>query len=456
MASRVRYARRMPPNRLADMTSDEVAALLARPRPVALVPVGSVEPHGPHLPLATDTILSERAAERGAELLRARGIDAVIAPAVPYGVTRYAAGFKGTVGVDDEALVTILRAVCRGLLDDGFERVCLVNNHLEPAHEAAVRDAAAGAFPGRVVVASPLSRRWARTLSEEFRRGNCHAGRYETSLVLASGVSVRDTYRSLEPIAISLSEGIRSGKTTFAEMGLDRAYTGAPAEATRQEGEALYEKLATMIATEVEESFVEPKSADTSSVYGLRRAAERAAYAFDWASARAAYQELRTAIAERFGALQTADLDALLAVVCRHQGDAEAARRFGEAARRAYQPLGSRYQWKVHRIDQLVLSRLEAVPNPARPPLTIEHANLSVPIPWNEAWLGRSIECDVIIARDTISKLHACVAFSGTWEISDLGSENGTFFGSTWIRKRPLSDGEEYLLGDARIKIRIG
>jgi creatinine amidohydrolase len=240
--------------RLADMTSDEVAALVERPKPVALVPVGSVEPHGPHLPLATDTILSERAAERAGELLAARGIDAAIAPALPYGVTRYAAGFKGAVGVDEDALVAILRAVCRGLLGEGFARVCLVNNHLEPAHDAAIRKAAS-ALAGRVVVACPLTRRWARTLSDEFKRGNCHAGRYETSLALAAGVPVRDAYRSLAPIATSLSEGIRSGKKTFVEMGLDRAYTGAPAEATREEGEALYEKLAEMIAGEVEESF---------------------------------------------------------------------------------------------------------------------------------------------------------------------------------------------------------
>lgn len=242
--------------RLAEMTTEEVAELVARPRSVALLPVGSVEPHGPHLPLATDTLLSLHAAARAGEVLAARGIDAVIAPAVPYGVTRYAAGFKGAVGVDEDPLIAMLRAVCRALLAEGFARVCLVNNHLEPEHDAAVRAAAAAPdFAGRVVVACPLTRRWARTLSDEFKRGNCHAGRYETSLALAAGARVRDAYRSLAPIATSLSDGIQNGKKTFLEMGLERAYTGAPAEATRDEGDALYEKLAAMIATEVEESF---------------------------------------------------------------------------------------------------------------------------------------------------------------------------------------------------------
>lgn len=241
--------------RLADLTTDDVRALLARPRTAALVPVGSVEPHGPHLPLGTDTVISDRAALHAVPILASRGIDAVVAPSVPYGVTNYAGGFAGALSIPREALVAFLHALADALLKDGWQRVAFVNNHLEPAHDAAVREAA-GHFPQRVVVACPLTRRWGRTLSDEFKRGNCHAGRYESSLVLAAGGPVRDDLRALlAPIATSLSDGIRDGKSTFAEMGLDRAYTGAPAEATREEGEELFAKLADMVATEVSESF---------------------------------------------------------------------------------------------------------------------------------------------------------------------------------------------------------
>jgi creatinine amidohydrolase len=236
---------------LGALTTDEARAIASRPPTCVLLPVGSVEPHGPHLPLETDTKISEEAAARAAAALEARGVPTYLAPPLPYGVTAYAAGFSGALSVPADALTSLLRAVALGLLSDGWSHVCLVNNHLEPAHDGAVRAAVAGLAPGRTSVACPLTRRWARTLSDEFKRGNCHAGRYETSLVLAAGVPVRPVASALPSLETSLSEGIRAGKATFAAMGMDRAYTGAPAEATAAEGDLLYAKLAEMIVTEV-------------------------------------------------------------------------------------------------------------------------------------------------------------------------------------------------------------
>ncbi len=243
--------------RLAELTYDEVAALCSAGTAIAIVPVGSVEPHGPHLPLDTDTTISEACAVRAAAKLEADGIATVIAPTVPYGVTEYAKGFAGAIGVSAAALTGMLRAIAEKLIECGFEHVCFVNNHLEPAHDAAVRAAIEGLPPGSASVACPLTRRWGRTLSDEFKRGDCHAGRYETSLVLAAGKSVRDARAALPTVRLSLSEAIKSGKTTFAEIGMDRAYTGAPAEATREEGEDLYERLVTMVVTEISEGLAQ-------------------------------------------------------------------------------------------------------------------------------------------------------------------------------------------------------
>jgi len=241
-----------PARRLAELTTEEVRALLARPPTAALVPVGSVEPHGPHLPLGTDTLLSETAAARACAALAARGVEACVAPSVPYGVTEFAEGFPGAVSVPAAVLTAMLRAIATRLLADGWTHVCFVNNHLEPAHDAAVRASAAGL--AAVSVASPLTRRWGRTLSDEFKRGDCHAGRYETSLVLAAGGRVLEVHRTLPAVGVSLADAIRAGKDRFRDIGMARAYTGAPAEASREEGEALYARLVEMIVGEVGEA----------------------------------------------------------------------------------------------------------------------------------------------------------------------------------------------------------
>ncbi len=240
---------------LSAMTTDEVRALVATGSAVAIVPVGSVEPHGPHLPLGTDTLLGEEAARRAVSTLSASGVSARVAPSVPYGVTDYAKGFAGAASVPAPVLTAYLRAIVEALLGEGFVHVCLVNNHLEPAHDAAVRAAVLGLADGRASVACPLTRRWARTLSDEFKRGDCHAGRYETSLVLAADEALvrSDLAAALPVLTTSLATEIQAGRTTFVEMGLDRAYTGAPGLATRAEGDDLYARLVAMIVGEVTE-----------------------------------------------------------------------------------------------------------------------------------------------------------------------------------------------------------
>jgi len=242
---------------LRTVTTDAFAAAVASGKPlVILLPVGSVEPHGPHLTLLTDTIISESSAQLAAQRLAEQGRTAWIAPAVPFGVTDCAAGFKGAVSIPGEILVNYLAAAVKGFLANGADHVCLVNNHLEPDHYAAVLETAKRFKASECSVACPLNRRWARTLSDEFKRGECHAGRYETALVLAAapdGVK-REVQAGLPEVAISLSDSLKAGKKRFTEMGLDSAYAGAPALATDQEGRELLDKLATMIVTEVNEA----------------------------------------------------------------------------------------------------------------------------------------------------------------------------------------------------------
>jgi creatinine amidohydrolase len=241
-----------PPVYLSELTYPAVERLLAAD-PIVLLPIGATEAHGPHLPLGTDVYLSEELARRTQRELAALLLPSVIAPSLAYAVTEYGAAFAGTVSLPSPTARLLYSGVCRGLLRAGFRRICLLNSHLEPAHIAALRDSVAevnGApdSPQRVVFPDHTERRFARTLTDEYKRGNCHAGRYETSLLLASQPQLID--EALRPTlpenSADLVAAMRAGIPDFAGAGGPRAYFGAPAAATASEGDDIYHRLWTI------------------------------------------------------------------------------------------------------------------------------------------------------------------------------------------------------------------
>ncbi|MBL9014525.1 MAG: creatininase family protein [Myxococcales bacterium] len=242
---------------LARHTTASLRTLLDGKKPViALVPIGSTEPHGPHLGLGTDVVISAAACVKACELFEKKGpLTAVIAPAIPYGVTDCASGFAGAVSVPAATLTAFTAAAADGLLAQGIRHVCLVNNHLEPAQDAAIRAVVAGR-EGKVSVACPLTKRWARTLSAEFKSGACHAGQYETSIMMAAAPEMVDEHMRgvLAPVPVSLSKKLAEGVTTFLEMGMELAYSGDPKAATVEEGELMIQRLAEMVVGEVREA----------------------------------------------------------------------------------------------------------------------------------------------------------------------------------------------------------
>jgi creatinine amidohydrolase len=171
-------------------------------------------------------------------------------------VTRYASAFRGAVGVSEEALHAILCDVCRSLAGDGFPRVILVNHHFEPEHVATLRRVVADLEgDARVMLLDLTRRRNAERLTDEFRRGSCHAGRYETSLVLADRADLVDgtAMRALPALEVDMPAQMKAGNTGFGPMGMTDAYCGAPAEATAEEGEETYRTLAAMLEEAIRE-----------------------------------------------------------------------------------------------------------------------------------------------------------------------------------------------------------
>jgi creatinine amidohydrolase len=251
----------MPVYSLASLTWTAVRELPAA-RTVAVLPAGAIEAHGPHLPLATDVIIAEAMARAGADRLAARGLHVLLLPALTIAPAPFAAEFAGTLDVPPEATTMIVGAVLKNLAAHGCRAAAIANAHHDPAHVAALRRAVSemDRLGGLAAVFPDLTRRrWAERLTAEFRSGACHAGRYETSIVLAERPDLvrTDVMSRLAPNPQSLVDAIRDGRTTFASAGGPDAYFGFPAEATAEEGRAIVETLGDILADAVVEA-IEP------------------------------------------------------------------------------------------------------------------------------------------------------------------------------------------------------
>jgi creatinine amidohydrolase len=229
----------------ADLTSPQVEDLKrASPPTVLLLPIGATEPHGPHAPLSTDSVISMAMCRQAVDRLADDPeVGALILPALPYGVTRYAAAFAGAIHVEADTLHALVVDVCTSLVDQGLGRIAMVNNHFEPEHVAALRRVVETVRSARGVEIGYLDlvrRANAARLTDEFRAGECHAGQYETSLVLADHPELvdRDRLPSLPRVAVDMPAAIAAGRRDFVAMGMADGYSGSPAGASAQEGEA--------------------------------------------------------------------------------------------------------------------------------------------------------------------------------------------------------------------------
>jgi creatinine amidohydrolase len=205
-------------------------------RSVLAVPLGSLEQHGPHLPLDTDT----RIAVAVASGLAARRRDVAVAPAVAYGASGEHAGFPGTLLVGHEVLAQLLIELVRSARGS-FAGVALVSGHGGNADALAAASRRCAADGDDVLV-------WRATTAG----GDAHAGRTETSLMLALDPgSVRGELAEpgcTEPLSTLLPRLRSEGVRPVSSNGV----LGDPAGASAEEGVALLGALVTDLTTAVD------------------------------------------------------------------------------------------------------------------------------------------------------------------------------------------------------------
>lgn len=196
------------------------------PNALVLVPVGSTEQHGPHLPLDTDSVIARAVAERAADALLPRpGGPLLVASAMVYGAGGEHADFPGTVSIGHEALCSVIVEMVRSLsLWAG--RVVLVNGH--------------GGNTASLATAVPRLRAEGHEVAWTgcgFPGGDAHAGRTETSVMLhlapqdvrMDAAVVGDT----RPISTLMPDLVARGVRAISPSGVLGDPTGATAEEGR-------------------------------------------------------------------------------------------------------------------------------------------------------------------------------------------------------------------------------
>lgn len=222
------------------LTYPEIQAL-DRATTIPILPVGAVEAHGPHLPLCTDDIISEAMAESTCRLLQEHGLQGIILPTWSFTPAGFAREFPGTLSFSPAVTLAMFRELGKGLQAMGWARLAIANSHFDPTHLASLQ-AALQEVPLEIIFPDMTRGKNSRRLGAEFQSGACHAGQYETSIVLA-GHSQLVRNHDLPEVPHSLVEAIRQGKSTFAEAGGPEAYFGTPARASAEEGRRTLEEL---------------------------------------------------------------------------------------------------------------------------------------------------------------------------------------------------------------------
>ncbi len=194
-------------------------------RPTVLVPVGSTEQHGPHLPLDTDARVAAAVAARAAA-----GTNLLVAPPVAYGASGEHEGFPGTVSIGHEALRLLLVELGRSATR-WAGRVLFVNGHggNVPTLVDAVRLLRYEGRDAAWLACAPA--------------GDAHAGRTETSLMLAlDPACVRPEWAAgnTAPLGELLPAMRAGGVAAVSANGV----LGDPAGASPEEGERLLAAMA--------------------------------------------------------------------------------------------------------------------------------------------------------------------------------------------------------------------
>ncbi len=244
--------------RLHDLTWEDVQGL-ARPGTVVVIPTGSTEQHGRHLPVEVDSRLVSQVAASAVELA-GRKIDVILAPPLYYGASHHHIEFPGTMSITLPTYMRVLNDLAESMIVNHFTHIVFLNGHggnTDPIHVTVrmLRDKYAD-----VVVAGAsywdVARDEINTLRKSPPGGIAHGCEFEAAMMMHLHPEVVKHEKIIrhipewntEYVLLDLTYG---GKVTWGHHMVDITPTGVmgdPTLATPEHGKELFTAVTTRVA----------------------------------------------------------------------------------------------------------------------------------------------------------------------------------------------------------------
>ena len=228
----------------------------ARRDAIVILPVASLEQHGPHLPVEVDSRLGEAVAARAAATVQERGQTVLVLPVLWTGLSEHHMSFGGTITLDFPAFSALVEGVARSVLRHGFRRIVLLNAH--GGNENALRTICDELTPKLCVPIVQFTYWYAAAVPIakilETQGGLSHACEAETSmmmrerpeLVAADRIPLAKSNLTTADIADAVGGGVYRWRSIGSRSS--SGVIGNPEAASAEKGERLFEAIATALA----------------------------------------------------------------------------------------------------------------------------------------------------------------------------------------------------------------
>jgi creatinine amidohydrolase len=224
------------------------------PEALIVLPVGATEQHGPHLPTGTDVFAVERIAREASQVAAAE-ITTILAPTLPFGSSHHHLPFGGSFSLSTETYYRVLVELLESLVAGGFKKVFILNGHGGNSEliQLAARDVARD-HPISVAAAPYWTIAWDGLVAAGIhRQGKLpgHAGRFETSLVLAMRPELVVEPRPSRDLAAASGEPRAASPFRAEHHGSWQAmdgYTDSPALGAAEIGEQALQLIVDAVA----------------------------------------------------------------------------------------------------------------------------------------------------------------------------------------------------------------